>query len=69
VQQILPLFDAAIGRGDLTKEADPEEIFAFAMGAVHFRMLVIGEPVDSERVDQIVRDVCRLYCRKPRQSK
>jgi AcrR family transcriptional regulator len=62
VHQILPTFEAAKARGELAAGTDAEEIFAFAMGAVHFRMLVIGERVDSKRVDQIVNDICRLYC-------
>jgi AcrR family transcriptional regulator len=66
LRQILPIFDRAQALGELAPRADPEEIFAFAMGAVHFRMLVIGEPVDSTRIEQIVDDVCRLYCRKRR---
>lgn len=67
VGQIMPIVDAAKARGELAANVDPEDVFAFAMGAVHFRMLVVGEPVDSKRVDQIVGDVCRLYCR-PRRS-
>jgi AcrR family transcriptional regulator len=66
LSQILPIFEAAEALGELVPGADPEEIFAFAMGAVHFRMLVIGEAVDSDRVEQIVDDVCRLYCREKR---
>nr|NUR38284.1 TetR family transcriptional regulator [Sphingomonas sp.] len=62
IQQILPIFEAAKARGELAPSANAQEIFAFAMGAVHFRMLVIGERVDLKRVDQIVDDVCRLYC-------
>jgi AcrR family transcriptional regulator len=65
VKQVMPIFDAAISRGELSPDVDPEEIFTFAMGAVHFRMLVIGERVTSARVDQIVDDVCRLYCKAP----
>ena len=60
--QILPIIDQAKGRGELDPGVDPEEVFAFAMGAVHFRMLVIGERIGSKVVDQIVDDVCRLYC-------
>lgn len=63
LSQIQPIFDAAKARGELATDADAEEIFAFAMGAVHFRMLVIGERVDSRRVEQIVGDICQLYCR------
>ncbi len=66
VHQILPIVEAAKARGELAPDIDPEEVFAFAMGAVHFRMLVIGEPVDLSRIDQIVDDVCRLYCQPPR---
>lgn len=61
LRQIQPIFEAAKARGELATNADVEEIFAFAMGAVHFRMLVIGDRVDSKRVDQIVGDICRLY--------
>ena len=68
--QILPIIDQAKGRGELDPGVDPEEVFAFAMGAVHFRMLVIGERIGSKVVDQIVDDVCRLYCLgQNRQSK
>ena len=69
--QILPIVDQAKARGELDPDVDPEEVFAFAMGAVHFRMLVIGERIGSKIVDQIVDDVCRLYCRggENRQSK
>ena len=62
VTQILPIVQSAKARGELAPEVDPEEVFAFAMGAVHFRMLVIGERVDLARIDQIVDDICRLYC-------
>ncbi len=68
--QILPIVDQAKARGELDPDVDPEEVFAFAMGAVHFRMLVIGERIGSKVVDQIVDDVCRLYCLgQKRQSK
>jgi AcrR family transcriptional regulator len=64
--QIYPIVTAAKERGELRPDVDAEALFAFAMGAVHFRMLVIGERVDSDTVDQIVDDVCRLYCRRKR---
>jgi AcrR family transcriptional regulator len=63
VRQLLPIVDQAKARGELPEGVDAEEVYAFAMGAVHFRMLVIGERVDTKRVDQIVEDVCRLYGR------
>jgi AcrR family transcriptional regulator len=66
VHQILPIVEEAKRRGELAHDVDPDEVFAFAMGAVHFRMLVIGERVASKTIDQIVSDVCRLYCKHPR---
>jgi len=63
-KQILPIIDAAKERGELVRDVDPEEVFAFGMGAVHFRMLVIGERVDSKTVDRIVDRICRLYCKR-----
>jgi AcrR family transcriptional regulator len=65
LQQILPMIDAAKSRGELAPDVDPEELFAFAAGSVHFRMLVIGEPVDAKTIDRIVDAVCSLYCKKP----
>lgn len=62
--QVLPIVTAAKARGEIPDDVDPEELLTFAMGAVHFRMLVIGKRVDSKTVDQIVDDVCRLYCRQ-----
>jgi AcrR family transcriptional regulator len=59
--QILPIVEEAKRRGEIANDVDPDEVFAFAMGAVHFRMLVIGERVGSRTIDQIVRDICRLY--------
>jgi AcrR family transcriptional regulator len=61
-QQILPIIDAAKARGELAPDVDPEELFAFAAGSVHFRMLVIGERVDAKTVERIVDCVCGLYC-------
>lgn len=62
VAQVRPIVEAAIERGELAEDVDIEEMFAFAAGAVHFRMLVIGQKVDTAIVDRIVARVCELYC-------
>jgi AcrR family transcriptional regulator len=61
--QVLPMIEAAKARGELAADVDPEEVFAFAAGNLHFRMLVIGERMDSAAIDRIVDCVCRLYGR------
>jgi AcrR family transcriptional regulator len=66
LEQIRPMIDAAVARGELPRDADAEEIFAFAAGAVHFRMLVIGERPDAQMIDRIVENVCKVFCRKRR---
>jgi AcrR family transcriptional regulator len=65
-KQILPIFEAAKARGELARDADEEEILAFALGAVHYRMLVIGKRVDSPTIDRIVECACTLYCKRRR---
>jgi hypothetical protein len=45
------------------RTASAKDLFAFAMGAAHFRMPVIVERVQMKTIDQIVADVCRHYCR------
>jgi AcrR family transcriptional regulator len=61
--QIFPVVESAKMRGEIAADVDPVRLFAFALGAIHFRMLIIGEQVDSKIIDQIVDDICRLYCR------
>ena len=68
-RQISPIFEAAKARGELAEDTNEEEVLAFALGAVHYRMLVIGERVDSAMTERIVDCVRRLYCRPGRQSK
>lgn len=62
LKQIQPMIDAAVERGELKRGADAEELFTFASGAVHFRMLIIGKPATPEVIDRIVERVCELYC-------
>lgn len=61
-RQLDPLFDAAVEGGELPPTVDREELFAFAAGAVHFRMLIIGQRPTPRDIDRIVERVCALYC-------
>lgn len=62
--QIEPIIDAAKSRGELAQDADAEELLSIALGAVHYRMLVMGEPMSTAIIDRIVDRVCRFYCRR-----
>ncbi|MEV4121622.1 TetR/AcrR family transcriptional regulator [Micromonospora sp. NPDC049645] len=47
-------FDRAVTRGELPAEADVDLLVDQAVGAIHFRVLVTGEPVTSALLDALV---------------
>jgi len=62
--QLDPMFEAAIARGELPADADREEIFTFAAGAVYFRLFIAARAIDDGWIDALVEKVCWLYCAK-----
>lgn len=62
MEQLAPMFEAAIGRGELPAQVDREALFTAAAGPVYFRMFIAGRPVDDEYIDSIVSSICWLYC-------
>jgi hypothetical protein len=60
--QLDPMFDAAVERGELPADVDREALFTMAAGPVYFRTFIADRPVDDVFIDQIVANVCRLYC-------
>lgn len=63
IAQLAPMFDAAIGRGELPADVDREALFASAAGPIYFRMFIAGQSVDAAFIASIVQSVCRTYCR------
>ena len=64
MEQLAPMFDAAIERGDLAPDVDREELFTFASGSIWFSRFIAARPVDEAAIDRIVAAVCTLYCRR-----
>ena len=62
MEQLEPMFDAAIARGELPSDVDRETLFSFAAGPIYFRKFIASRQVDDAFLDQIVDNVCRLYC-------
>ena len=62
MQQIEPMFEAAIARGELAEDVDRIELFTFAAGPLYFRSLFTAQPVDEAWIDRIVGVVCDRYC-------
>jgi AcrR family transcriptional regulator len=62
MQQLSPMFEAAIGRGELPAEIDREALFTFAAGPMYFRMFIAARKVDDAFIDDVVENTCWLYC-------
>jgi AcrR family transcriptional regulator len=60
--QLGPMFEAAIARGELAPDVDCEALFTFAAGPIYFRKFIAARPIDDDFIDQVVDNVCRLYC-------
>lgn len=48
------LVAAAVERGELSPDADPRVVIEALVGAIWFRLLLTGEPIDDEFVDALV---------------
>ena len=62
MDQMKPMFDAAIQRGELPADVDREELFVFAVGSILFSKFIASRKVDEAAIDRIVEAVCTLYC-------
>jgi AcrR family transcriptional regulator len=63
--QIRPMFDAAIARGELSADIDQDDVFAMAAGPLFFRTFVIGRPADNQFIAKVADLVCHRYCLEP----
>lgn len=64
-QQLSPMFEAAIARGELAEDVDRDELFAMAAGPIYFRRFIVGQPIDKAWVGKVADQICDLYCLKP----
>lgn len=62
MEQLRPMFEAAIARGELAPDVDCEALFTFAAGPIYFRKFIAARPIDDNFIDQVVDNVLRLYC-------
>jgi AcrR family transcriptional regulator len=61
-EQLRPMFDAAVARGELPAHVDREELFAMAAGPIFFRLFISARPFDDGWLREIVDQVCSHYC-------
>lgn len=62
MEQLAPMFGAAIARGELDPAVKPDELFAFAAGPLYFRTVISAQGIDEAWIDRIVENVCDRYC-------
>ena len=62
MEQLQPMFEAAVERGELAAGVDREELFVFAVGSIWFSKFIASRTVDEAAIDRIVGAVCTLYC-------
>jgi AcrR family transcriptional regulator len=62
MEQLEPMFAAAIVRGELPADVNREELFTFAAGPIYFRTFIVGRKVEDDFIQTIVSSVCWLYC-------
>ena len=60
-QQLAPMFNAAIERGELPADVDRDELFAMAAGPIYFRRFVSSQPPTNQWVRKLVDQVCDSF--------
>lgn len=65
LEQLAPMFDGAVGRGELSPTVDRETLITLAAGPIYFRIFISGRPVDDVLIDAILDSVCGSFCRRP----
>lgn len=63
--QLAPIFDMAIGSGELPPDVDRDLLLASATGPLFFHALIIGRPADDKALQSIVDLVCDRFQTKP----
>ncbi|WP_327656574.1 TetR-like C-terminal domain-containing protein [Streptomyces sp. NBC_00483] len=56
---VLTLLEQAREQGELRADLDPEVLFDQLAGALYYRLLITGRPLDAAYVDQLVTDALR----------
>lgn len=62
MERLGPMFQGAIDRGELSADADWEEIFSMAAGPIYFRRFIASKPISDDWVDRVVDQICARYC-------
>ena len=67
-QQLAPMFDAAIGRGELPADVNRDELFAMAAGPIYFQKYIASKRLTDDWVHKVAAQVCDRYCLKNQAS-
>ena len=61
LEQVAPMFDRAVARGELRPDADRATIFSVASGAIWYHHFVAAQAVDEAFVDEITDLICDRF--------
>ena len=64
LDRVGPMFEGAVARGELSVDADREEILTMTAGPLYFRRLVASKRIDDDWVRAVVDQVWNRYCLK-----
>lgn len=65
LEQLAPMFNGAVERGELGAGVDREALITLAAGPIYFRIFISGRPVDDKLIDAILDSVCARFCPRP----
>ena len=60
-QQLAPMFDGAIDRGELSPDVDRDRLFAMVAGPIYFRRFIASQPITEEWVRGLVEQLCDSF--------
>jgi len=60
-EQLAPMFEQAIERGELAADVDRDELFAMAAGPIYFRTFISAQPYDDGWIMTVIDRVCTHY--------
>lgn len=66
LEQLAPMFDGAVERGELGASVDRETLITLAAGPIYFRIFISGRQVDDQLIDDVLDSVCATFCPPPR---
>jgi AcrR family transcriptional regulator len=60
VEDVMPLFERAVERGELASDVDAEVVFAMVAGTLYFRLIVMRQQPDKAWIERVLKRVSSI---------